>query len=254
LTRMSIKFVTNQPAVYITDEKILAIADIQIGLEHELYKKGVMIHAQVDKFLKTLDKLIKTTKAKTLVIVGDLKHMVPGISRREERELVRFFDHLTKKISVVIVKGNHDTGLVGLLPKSVEVHESGGIRIGNYGFFHGHAWPDKKLTECDHLFMGHLQPGLEFSNDMGYRATEQVWLKCRLDKEAIKKHYRTKETGDMELTIIPAFNKLLGSAPVNKMEKKDYRGPFTDGSLDIRKSKVYLLDGTFVGTLEKINK
>jgi len=251
---MAIKFVTNQPAVYITDEKILAIADIQIGLEHELYKKGVMIHAQVDKFLKTLDKLIKTTKAETLVIVGDLKHMVPGISRREERELVRFFDHLTKKISIIIVKGNHDTGLVGLLPKQVKIYDSGGMRIGKYGFFHGHAWPDKSLTECDHLFMGHLQPGVEFSNDIGYRATEQVWLKCKLDKEAIKKRYKTKETGSMELTIIPAFNKLLGSAPVNKMKRGDYRGPFTDGSLDVGKSKVYLLDGTFVGVLDKINK
>ncbi|MBI4894725.1 MAG: metallophosphoesterase [Candidatus Aenigmarchaeota archaeon] len=251
---MAIKFVTNQPAVYITDEKILAIADIQIGLEHELYKKGVVIHAQVDKFLRTLDRLIRTTKAERLLIVGDLKHIVPGISRREERELVRFFDHLTKKVEITVVKGNHDTGLAGLLPKSVKIYDGGGVKIGKYGFFHGHAWPDKSLMGCDHLFMGHLQPGVEFSNDIGYRATEQVWLKCRLDKQAIRKHYKIKDTGEIELTILPAFNKLLGSAPVNKMKKGNYRGPFTDGSLDVGKSKVYLLDGTFVGVLDKMDK
>lgn len=249
---MAIKFVTGHPAVFITGERILAVADVQIGLEHELYKKGIVIHAQTDKFLRTLDGLIKATKAKTLVIVGDLKHTVPGSSLREDRELLRFFDHLTKKVKVILVKGNHDTALKGLLPKSVEVHESGGCRIGKYGFFHGHAWPDKELIACDELFMGHLQPGVEFSSEIGYRAVEQVWLKARLDQKKIKKRYRLKEAGEMNLTIIPAFNRLLGSAPVNRMERKDFRGPFTDGSLNLKEADVYLLDGTMIGKLRDI--
>lgn len=249
---MVVKFVTGYPAVFITDEKILAVADVQIGLEHELYKKGIVIHAQTDKFLRTLDRLIKITKAEKLVIVGDLKHTVPGSSLREDRELLRFFGHLTKKVKVILVKGNHDTALKGLLPKSVKIYESGGCKIGKYGFFHGHAWPDKKLIACDELFMGHLQPGVEFSSEIGYRAVEQVWLKCRLDGEKIKKRYKARKTGRMSLTILPAFNKMLGSAPVNRMEKKDFRGPFTDGSLDLDDAEVYLLDGTMIGRLGDI--
>ena len=35
---MSIKFVTEYPALFITETKTLVIADDQIGLEHELYK------------------------------------------------------------------------------------------------------------------------------------------------------------------------------------------------------------------------
>lgn len=249
---MSIKFVTGYPAAFITDEKILVISDVQIGLEHELYKKGIVIHAQAEKFLKTLMRLIKITKAKKLVIVGDLKHKVPGISLREERELIKFFEPLVKKIEVILVKGNHDTGLKGLLPEEVKVYESGGTKIGKYGFFHGHAWPEKSLTECDYLFMGHLQPGIEFGDGLGYRNVEQVWLRCELNHEKIERRYKINQTGKMELIIIPAFNKLLGSASVNKMKREDYMGPFANGILDFWNAKVYLLDGTFVGTLGKI--
>ncbi len=250
---MAIKFITGYPAAFVTDKKILVVADLQIGLEHELYQKGIVIHAQAEKFLKTLLRLIKITKAKKLVIVGDLKHKVPGISLREERELLKFFEPLIREVKVILVKGNHDTGLKGLLPKEVKIYGSRGMKIGKYGFFHGHAWPAKNLTRCDYLFMGHLQPGIEFSDKLGYRTVEQVWLKCELDKEEIKKHYKIKKTGKMELVIIPAFNKLLGSAPVNKMEKRDYIGPFANGALDISKSKAYLLDGTFVGIVGKTN-
>jgi putative SbcD/Mre11-related phosphoesterase len=250
---MAIKFVTGYPAAFITDEKILVIADIQIGLEHELYKKGIVIHAQVDKFLENLNHMIKITKAKKLVVLGDLKHKVPGISLREESQLLKFCAALKGKVKIILVKGNHDTGLKGLLPPEVEVHESGGVRVGKYGFFHGHAWPAKDLIKCDHLFMGHLQPGIEFRDHIGYRTVEQVWLKADLDKKVIKKHYKTEDIGEMELIIVPAFNRLLGSAPVNRMEKGDFMGPFANGALDLGESKAYLLDGTFVGVVGKID-
>lgn len=246
---MAIRFVTNYPAVFVTDEKILAVADIQIGLEHELYKKGIVIHAQVDKFLKTIMHLTKITKAKKLVVVGDLKHKVPGISLREERELLRFFEPLVKKVDITLVKGNHDTGLRGLLPEKIKIFESGGTRIGRYGFFHGHAWPAKELITCDHLFMGHLQPGVEFSDKIGYRSVERVWLRGKLSEKKIAEHYKTKNFGSLELTVIPAFNKLLGSAPVNRMKPRDYMGPFANGALDVRKMRAYLLDGTEIGTV-----
>jgi putative SbcD/Mre11-related phosphoesterase len=249
---MSVKFVTNQPVAYLTDMNTLVIADVQIGLEHELYKRGVVIHAQVDRFVRILDRLITKTGADRLVIVGDLKHTVPGTSLREDRELIRFFSHLVKRVEIVLVKGNHDTSIEGVAPDSVKIYEGSGVRIGKYGFFHGHAWPDKSLIACDQLFMGHLQPGIDFSNWMGYKLTERVWLKTRLDREMIKEKYKVRKTGELKLIVIPAFNKLLGSAPVNRMQKQDYHGPFSDGSLNLEDAEVYLLDGTNVGKLGKI--
>ena len=146
---MSIKFVTDYPALFIPEIKALVIADVQIGLEHELYKKGIFIQPQVDKFLKILDRLIKITKSKNLVILGDLKHKVPGISLRETKYLPIFFEHLMKKVKIIFVKGNHDTDLEGLIPKEVETYGAQGVKIGKYGFFHGHGWPSKEMMKCD---------------------------------------------------------------------------------------------------------
>ncbi len=251
---MSIRFVTDYPAAFISEEKILVIADVQIGLEHELYKKGIFIQPQVDKFLKTLDHLIKTTRAKTLVILGDLKHKVPGISLRETRQLPRFFEHLSKKkIKIVFVKGNHDTDLEGIIPKDVEVYGSQGTRIGKYGFFHGHGWPAKELIECDYLFMGHLQPGIEFRDDFGYRNIEQVWIKGNMNAKLVTKKYKIKSTGKLNLIIVPAFNRLLGSATVNKMDNEDFEGILSNHRIfNMKNSIVFLLDGTELGLLKGI--
>lgn len=248
-----VKFLTDYSAVFLEDRKILAIADLQIGYEHELYTKGIVIQPQVDKFVKTINYLLKITKTKTLVIVGDLKHKVPGITLREERQLPRFFEEFEKKVEIVFVKGNHDTDLKGLIPDYVKVYDSKGVKIGKYGFFHGHGWPSKSLMKCEYLFMGHLQPGVEFRDKFGHRVVQQVWVKGKIDKKIVKKHYKIKETGELNYIIIPAFNSLLGSGIVNSKPKKDYITSFVANKvMRIDDAEVYLLDGTNLGKVRSI--
>ncbi len=252
---MTIKFVTDYPAAFITEKKILVISDLHLGIEHELYEKGIVIHPQSQKFQQILGELIELTKAKTLVILGDLKHEVPGISLREEREIPKLLSYLTERVKVILTKGNHDTDLKGLTPESMQVVDGKGIRIGNYGFFHGHAWPSKKLMQCDYLFMGHLQPSVEFVDDFGYRMVEQVWVKGKLDSETIKKKYKIDKVGKLNIVIAPSFNRLAGSFPVNKILKEQLLGPLlTNKALNLEKSKVYLLDGTYLGLIGKFEK
>jgi putative SbcD/Mre11-related phosphoesterase len=229
------------------------ISDLHIGIENELYNKGVVIPPQVEKFKKILDKLIEQTKAKTLVILGDLKHNVPGISLREERQIPKLFEDLVKRVEVVLCKGNHDTEMKGLLPENVKIYSSRGFKIEEYGFFHGHAWPSKLLIKCDYLFMGHVQPAVEFIDKLGYRSVQQVWLKGELNQEIIKKKYKTKKTGELNIIITPSFNKLSGSLVVNKKLKEELTGPlFTNKVLDINKMTAYLLDGTCLGKVGEI--
>lgn len=248
-----IKFLYEHPAAFISDKKILAISDLHIGIENELYKKGVVIPAQVEKFKKTLDKLIDQTKAKTLVILGDLKHNVPGISLREERQIPKLFEDLVEKVKVILCKGNHDTEMKGLLPETVKIYSSRGFKTGEYGFFHGHAWPSKNLMKCNYLFMGHLQPAVEFIDKLGYRSIQQVWLKGELNQKIVKKKYKISNTGELNIIIAPSFNKLSGSLIVNKKVKEKLTGPlFTNSALDISKMTAYLLDGTCLGKVGKI--
>ena len=87
---MSIKLLTDYPVAFITDNKTLVISDTHIGVETDLSHAGIRIHKQIEKFKDTLDKLIELTKAKSLVILGDVKHKVPGASIQELRDIPKF--------------------------------------------------------------------------------------------------------------------------------------------------------------------
>lgn len=255
---MSIRFVTDYPAVVISDKKIgriLVIADLHLGIEHELYKDGLIISAQAEKFEKTIDKLLKLTKAKTLVIVGDLKHKVPGISFRELKEIPKLVGYLTKRVRVILTKGNHDTELKELAEK-MEVHNSRGFKIGKYGFFHGHAWPDKSLLSCDYLFTAHMHPAVEFVDDFGFRMIEQVWVKGKLNEKIIRAKYKSKiKPGKLQTIVMPPFNPIIAGAALNSKKKHKYAGPLTKGSaLNINKAEAFLLDGTSLGKIGKLKK
>ena len=116
---MTIRFLTDEPALLITDKtygKILAIADIHLGIESELYNNGIVIAPQSKKLFDKIASLIRLTKADKLVIIGDLKHKIPGISFRELKEIPKFMKPLAEMIDVILVKGNHDTELHGLFP------------------------------------------------------------------------------------------------------------------------------------------
>ncbi|MEM7824957.1 MAG: metallophosphoesterase [Candidatus Aenigmatarchaeota archaeon] len=246
---MSIKLLTDYPALFIPEEKILVISDLHIGLEHQLYQDGIIIPSQSEKFKKIIDRLIQITDAKTLIILGDIKHKVPGISFREEKEIPKLLEHLVEKVKVILTLGNHDTELKGLIPKGMRIYSSRGLKIGKYGFFHGHAWPSKKLMICDYLFMGHIHPCVEFVDRFGYRSLEEIWVKGKLDENLIKKRYEINKVGKLRIIILPAFNHLLGGIALNRVVEEELIGPLLANKFfDIRKAKAYLIDGTFLGS------
>ncbi|MEM5802353.1 MAG: metallophosphoesterase [Candidatus Aenigmatarchaeota archaeon] len=250
---MSIKLITDYPVAFITDKKILVISDTHIGIEYTLNQSGIRIHKQIEKFKDILDKLLELTKAKTLVILGDVKHKVPGATIQELKDIPKFLEYLSTKVKVLITKGNHDDFLENMIPTEVKLYGSRGFKIGRYGFFHGHAWPGKALTKCDYLFMGHIQPSIEFKDKLGYQSWQQVWLRGRLDKNVIKKRYKINSTGKLNIIILPSFNSLLGS--LNVVEKEDLSGPLlTSNAMKLEEMKTYLLDGTYLGILKYIQK
>lgn len=252
---MAIKFIVDYPAVFLADRRILVISDLHIGLEYELFKSGITIPPQGEKFQKAIDKMIGLTKAKTLAVLGDIKHKVPGVSFREEREIPKLLTHLAERVKVVVCLGNHDTDLCRLAPKGVEIHSSQGFKAGRYGFFHGHAWPSKALMQCDYLFMGHTHPAVEFRDRLGYRLMEHVWVGGKLNERLVKKRYKIDRTGELNVIIVPTFNPLLGGVALNATPSKDLIGPMlANRFMDICKSKAYLLDGTALGIIKRLKK
>ena len=250
---MPIRFLTDRPAAFIPEIKTLVITDLHLGLEYDLYKSGIWIPAQANIFLKKIDKMISETKAKKLVILGDLKHKVPGISIREVREVPKFLQVLADKIETFLLMGNHDTELKTIIPPQINAKDCRGFKIKKFGFFHGHAFPSVELIECDYLFMGHVHPTVEFTDDLGFRSVQQVWVKAELDGKKIEKRYKTKNMGKMNLIIVPAFNEMLGGGALNKKPRKEYLSTIMSGKyFDLKNSDAYLLDGTFLGKIKDI--
>jgi putative SbcD/Mre11-related phosphoesterase len=252
---MTIRLIVDYPAAFIPDKKALVIAELHLGLEYELYKSGITIPPQGEKFREAIEKLIEQTNAKTLIIVGDIKHKVPGITIREDKEIPKLLNYLKEKIKVILVKGNHDDQIEEIVPQGVKVYSSRGLKLGKYGFFHGHAWPSKKLMQCDYLFTAHIHPTVLFKDKFGYRSVLQVWLKGQLNKQLIKKKFNVKKFGKLVTIILPTFNNILGGVAVNKVAEREAIGPLLKNKIfDLDNSKVYLLDGTYLGVLKELKK
>lgn len=252
---MAIRILTDYPALFIPEKRALVIAELHLGLEYQLYKSGLTIPPQGERFREAIEKLIEQTKAKTLIILGDIKHKVPGSTIREDKEIPRFLNNLKEKIKIILVKGNHDDRIEEIIPEGVKVCSSRGLKLGKYGFFHGHAWPSKRLMSCDYLFMAHIHPAVEFKDNFGYRSILHAWLKGQLNKELIKKKFKIKKTGKLITIILPTFNNILGGVAVNKVAKEETIGPLLKNKIfDIDSSKAYLLDGTYLGYVKNLRK
>ena len=251
---MEFKFITDEPVLVIGDR--LVIADLHIGIEYEYWKSGVKIPSYLEKTIPKLEKLIKKNRIRKLLILGDVKHKVPGTSWQEIKELPYFLRHFAKLTELEIIPGNHDDQIEKYMIKGIKIHPRNGILIDGIYFTHGHTWPSKDFLKAKYLVMGHVHPGIEFKSELGYRWVESVWLRGELDPEKIREKY--DYDGKLpEVIIMPNFNHYTGAVALNKpkedIELQYYEspGPLMK-SLNLTKSRIYLLDGTFLGELGKL--
>ena len=244
-----------------------------------LAEQGVHLPSQMPKLLKRMLQLIDLCKPNCLIFLGDVKHTIANVQIEEWRDIPDFFEALTEKVSrIQIVLGNHDGNLEPLLPESVELLPPTGVALGNFGIFHGHTWPDPTLLGCRNLVVGHLHPTVAFYDPMGYRITRQVWVKAKFNSTLLaryvlrhagvkvgadpvvllKKHFDVKLRSS-QLVILPSFNDFLGGSPINKRgigeykKFKEFIGPMLrSGTVDTDHAEVYLLDGTFLGSIHQL--
>ena len=247
---MEPRFVAGHPAIRIG--RILVVSDLHIGIEHEFRRSGINLLSQTDRMLSRLEKLIRIAKAGKLIVIGDVKHKVPGTSWQEEREIPAFFRKLAGMVRVEIVPGNHDDGIANLVPREVKVHPSEGFLEGCVYLSHGHSWPSESVLKAEHVIIGHTQPQVEIRDSLGYRWADPVWVKANIPGKSLAKRYK-RESGDKNLIVIPAFNEFAGGMPVNRESGKRFISPVL-GLAEMKKAGIYLLDGTYLGRLSSIIK
>jgi hypothetical protein len=259
--------------------KTLLIADPHIGWEMELQEKGIYVPSQTPKILNKLKGILSKYKPQRLIIVGDVKYTVVSSDLGEWHDVPDFFAQLQGYTAdIAIVRGNHDANIEPLLPENVKLLPATGIIIDDVGVFHGHKWPSPALLGCKTLVMGHLHPVVVFHDPAGFKVTRQVWMRVNCDHEALakillqkhkvkiegsvaetlQKHYSAKLKA-REIFIMPSFNDFLGGRPVNDTRPRRETGSVTligpvlrSEAVDVDNSELYLLDGTYLGTLNQL--
>ncbi|MFB3888798.1 MAG: metallophosphoesterase [Candidatus Bathyarchaeia archaeon] len=259
--------------------RTLVIADPHLGWEMSLQEKGIHVPSQTAKLLDRLVALLKEKKPDALLILGDVKYTVVASEPGEWHDIPDFFSEIRKHVKEIgVVRGNHDANLEPMLPEGVTMHPASGVALGDVGLFHGHKWPSPALLGCKTLVMGHLHPVVVFRDVAGFKLTRQAWMRCDCNAEALarvllqkhgvkvegspaetlKRHYGVK-LRTMQLFIMPSFNDFLGGRAVNESRpRKELRSEALIGpvlrseAVDVANAELYLLDGTFLGTLNQL--
>ena len=259
--------------------KTMVVADLHIGWEMALSNEGIHVPTQTPKLLKKLTEIVTAYKPEKLLVLGDVKHTVATAEKIEWHDVPDFFGALERHVQEIsVIRGNHDGNLEPLLPNNVKILPASGIAVSNVGFFHGHQWPSPALLKCKTLVMGHVHPVVAFRDPAGFRVMRQVWVKASCngaqltkillqkhktrienDPEAtLYKHYRIKPRSS-QLFIMPSFNDFLGGKPLNEQRStsnaktETIAGPvLRSEAVDMKNAEMYLLDGTFLGTLEQL--
>jgi len=236
---MDIQPVYDVPALIAGDSFV--IADLHIGVETHLMKKGFHITSRTDDMYRCI--LDNSDGCDRLIVLGDVKDAVPGSSKQEFREIPDFFSRLLQRFDHIdIVRGNHDTNIEEFLPSGVRVRPSTGFVLDGVGYIHGHTWPSAETMRCGTLIMAHEHPSVMFRDGIGKQTTEPCWIRGRF-----------KTGGDryqefpQSFIVIPAFNRILGGSPMN-LRGAGFLGPIMNNDLlDLDDARVYLLDGIDLG-------
>jgi putative SbcD/Mre11-related phosphoesterase len=274
-----IKPVPPYPALLLQEksDRALVVSDLHIGWERLLSQRGVHVPSQTPKIKQMLLKLIKETKPTRLILLGDIKDAITKVSIEEWKDIPEFFEQIQEKVpEIQAILGNHDGNLEPLLPETVKIVSASGTVFGDVGLFHGHAWPAPELLESRSLITGHVHPTVAIRDPMGLRITRQVLVKAPCNNEklakSLLKYLGTKVDTNVsgvfseqhkvelrveQLFIMPSFNQFLGGRPINekrRAKKNDaYIGPILrSGCVNMDDAEVYLLDGTFLGTVEQL--
>jgi len=261
-------------------KRTLVIADPHIGWENALQEKGIHIPSQTPRILNKLIALLEEHKPDQLLIIGDVKFTVVTTEPGEWHDIPDFFTELQHHVNdISVIRGNHDANLEPLLPENVKLLPATGVIVGDIGLFHGHKWPSPTLLRCRTLVMGHVHPTVVFRDPSGFKLSNQVWVKAKCNTQELSKtllqRHKVKIEGTTEATlkkhfgftpatseviIMPSFNDFLGGRAMNetragKEGQASMIGPMLrSGMLDLDDAEIYMLDGTYLGTLDQLRR
>ena len=235
------RLVQSQPALILEDRKrYLVVTDLHIGFENRLVANDIHIDPKeiISETVQNLEKIIESEKPDSLVLLGDVKSSVESISKTEWNAVPRFFE-IGKKIETIVIPGNHDGNIQKLVPDWVTMSSSLGLVIGDTLLTHGHVMPSENLSRINKIVMGHIHP--VYFHEGSVLDGQRVWISIKAEKSQIF----PSTTGDIEIIIVPSFNKHFYST--FKRSYKRSISPIINAIKTPKYAKIVTLDGSIIG-------
>ncbi|MFH0972204.1 MAG: metallophosphoesterase [Candidatus Micrarchaeota archaeon] len=164
--------VLKESGVYFEELGLLAVSDIQMGHEAVLHNIGIEVPApQFPIIIERLEAMLKGTKAKRVLINGDLKHEFSKPLQQEWDEVLQLLNFFKKReIELILVRGNHDNYVQKILRnQNLKMHdyffEKGVL------FVHGHKKLEEygdipEFKEYKTLVIGHVHPAVSLRDEI----------------------------------------------------------------------------------------
>lgn len=236
------RIIPSKPALILERErKHLVITDLHIGFESSMASNEIFIgkNSTTKQTIQELTEIIDSEKPDSLILLGDVKSSVKVISRNEWEDVPLFFDKIKEKCDVVLIPGNHDANIQRLVPEDITMASSTGMVEENTLLTHGHTMPSENFSHVDKIIMGHIHP-VFFQEDSIING-QRVWISMKIEKEKIFPN----KSGELEITIIPSFNKYFYATHRKKYKKSI--SPIIDRIKSVTSARIVTLDGDIIG-------
>jgi len=236
------RIVPSKPALVLEGEKKnIIVTDVHIGFENSMASNKIFIgkNSTINESIQELSDIIDLERPDSVILLGDIKSSIKNISKNEWDEVALFFKKIREKCDVILIPGNHDANIQRLVPENISMISSTGMVEENILLTHGHTLPSENFSHVDKIVMGHLHP-VFFQEDSIING-QRVWVSIKTEKENIFPN----KTGEIEIIIIPSFNKYFYA--IHRKYYKKSISPIINKIKEISKAKIITLDGTIIG-------
>jgi putative SbcD/Mre11-related phosphoesterase len=242
-----IELLDGLPVLYIKSLDAVICSDLHLGYEGVYASKGTFIPKLNFKRIKeVMGRALKMSKAKNVIVVGDIKNEFSDVHVEEFNEFREFIGFLRDEMGVkgiTLIKGNHDN-FIDRFRRAMkfEIYAQEAL-LGDYLFFHGEELPKSKKGKA--LIMGHLHPAIAIYNKVDVKEK----LRCFL--------YGSVADG-RKIIILPAMNYFAEGVDVNQ-QNLSRMAPIFESMLDVDKMRTLclgekeILDFGMVGKLRGLD-
>ncbi len=212
ITIKDVSIIPGYPTVIDKRRETIIIADLHLGYEEEAAEQGFFLpKLQYKKAVQLIEELHDMTKAKRLVINGDIKNSFNRLTIQEREETIKFLAKSKELFEeVILVRGNHDNYMPIITERLdipfLEEYELTPTTL----IVHGHKIIEK-LSSYELIIIGHEHPAFTLKDELGSITKMPCFL-------------RIPTTIGNEILVLPAAGYYQTGNPISS-KKDDYLSP-----------------------------